>query len=236
MSIFPAKETENKSSERLIPARSTEVSEQVVDSIFDNLAKNKVLPAEELQKQKEILLRDGLKITVDSLQIDEDTPEYLKTMLRKVDDINRTKTQNEMLEEVKTEFLNMLPKVLFAFLPVFAFTLWLVYSKKRFYYYDHGIFTLHYFSMALLSIMFLTILNDIGSYFSDYGVVNFLLGIVSTITIFYLIIYLFIAMHRVYKEKKRWGIIKWFFILMTNLFIMGTIAICLIIYSFINIK
>lgn len=38
-----------------------------------------------------------------------------------------------------------LPKALFIYLPLFAFFLWIFHSKKKWWYFDHGIFTLHYF-------------------------------------------------------------------------------------------
>ena len=47
---------------------------------------------------------------------------------------------------------NTLPKVLFLYMPIFAFWLWLFHGKKRWYFFDHGIFTLHYFSFLLISV------------------------------------------------------------------------------------
>ncbi|GHT72330.1 hypothetical protein AGMMS50262_00680 [Bacteroidia bacterium] len=53
------------------------------------------------------------------------------------------------------EFFEMLkhhfPKVIFLYMPVFAFWLWVFHNKKKWFYFDHGIYTLHYFSFILLS-------------------------------------------------------------------------------------
>lgn len=51
---------------------------------------------------------------------------------------------------LQTSFHN-LPKALFIYLPIFAFFLWIFHNKKKWWYFDHGIFTLHYFSFLLLT-------------------------------------------------------------------------------------
>ena len=56
------------------------------------------------------------------------------------------KTQKEVREKFAESFYKNIPKALFIYMPLFAFVLWLFQDKKRWYYFDHGIFTLHYFS------------------------------------------------------------------------------------------
>lgn len=56
-------------------------------------------------------------------------------------------------------FLHNLSKVLFIYMPIFAFWLWLFHSKKKRYYFDSGIFTLNFFSVLLLSITICQILS-----------------------------------------------------------------------------
>lgn len=62
----------------------------------------------------------------------------------------------------ETSFQN-LPKALFIYLPVFAFFLWVFHSKKKWWYFDHGVFTLHYFSFLLLNILIFSLLNTINN-------------------------------------------------------------------------
>lgn len=47
---------------------------------------------------------------------------------------------------------NNIPKTIFLFLPLSAFILFLFYMRRRSYYFDHAIFTLHYFSFLLVTI------------------------------------------------------------------------------------
>ena len=56
--------------------------------------------------------------------------------------------KEKLLERTEHDF----PKAVFLYMPVFAFWLWLFHNKKKWYYFDHGIFTLHFFSFLLLSI------------------------------------------------------------------------------------
>ncbi len=56
----------------------------------------------------------------------------------------------EISERFDESFSHNFPKALFVYMPLFAFVLWLFHGKKRYYYFDHGIFTLHYFSFILL--------------------------------------------------------------------------------------
>jgi len=67
----------------------------------------------------------------------------------------------ERAEKAIEFFLNNLSKVLFIYMPIFAFWLWLFHSKKKRYYFDSGIFTLHFFSVLLLSITICQILSCI---------------------------------------------------------------------------
>ncbi|WP_313029343.1 hypothetical protein [Soonwooa sp.] len=53
---------------------------------------------------------------------------------------------------LQTSFHN-LPKALFIYLPIFAFFLWIFHNKKKWWYFDHDIFTLHYFSFLLRTIL-----------------------------------------------------------------------------------
>lgn len=56
-------------------------------------------------------------------------------------------------------FQHNLSKVLFIYMPIFAFWLWVFHNKKKRYYFDSGIFTLHFFSVLLLSIAICQILS-----------------------------------------------------------------------------
>lgn len=56
----------------------------------------------------------------------------------------------ELGEKFRKAFSSNIPKTLFLYMPVFALVLYLFSNKKKFWYFDQGIFTLHYFSFVLL--------------------------------------------------------------------------------------
>src|SRR5690606_10095718 len=96
--------------------------------------------------------------------------------------------------------MQSVPKGLFLYLPVFAFVLWIFHSKRRWYFYDHGIFTLHYFSFLLLtfSVVLLTGQLLMAIHKSLSAIVLFLWMALWL----YWIFYFFRAHRRVYKESK----------------------------------
>lgn len=104
---------------------------------------------------------------------------------------------NELMADFVNQTVNLLPKVLFFYLPVFAFLLWLIHDKKRWYFFDHGIFTLHYFSFLLLTFLLSQIPIFILEYWSeDIAPFGFL------VLALWWIFYFFRSHSRMYGEKK----------------------------------
>ena len=133
---------------------------------------------------------------------------------------------------LQTSFHN-LPKALFIYLPIFAFFLWIFHSKKKWWYFDHGIFTLHYFSFLLLTILIgslvfrLTISSEISGVFNK--IISFLLVLLTL----YSAIYFFIAHHRVYKSHSIISVLIGWFIFLLNVFAFSFLVIAVGIFSFI---
>lgn len=111
----------------------------------------------------------------------------------------RLEKEPTFFKELISVFVASLPKVLFIYMPVFAFVLWLFHSKKKWYYFDHGIFTLHYFSFILLTIC---ILRLIDVFFGKYEIGGILSGTFGFICFFWWIFYFFRSHSRMYQEKK----------------------------------
>src|SRR5690606_18832072 len=86
-----------------------------------------------------------------------------------------------------------IPKFLFFYMPVFAFLMWLFHNKRRWYYFDHGIFTLHYFSFLLLfffvTISILEPLSKIPIVQNEFFYILF--SIIHIILYLWLLIYFF---------------------------------------------
>lgn len=97
---------------------------------------------------------------------------------------------------LETSFHN-LPKALFIYLPIFAFFLWIFHKKKKWWYFDHGVFTLHYFAFLLLNILFFALLFKASKVIGISWISTILYFVMAAIAI-YSVLYFFIAHHRVY--------------------------------------
>ncbi|RXM66451.1 DUF3667 domain-containing protein [Chryseobacterium sp. CH1] len=132
---------------------------------------------------------------------------------------------------VQTSFHN-LPKALFIYLPVFAFFLWIFHKKKKWWYFDHGIFTLHYFSFLLVSILILGILLKLTNVLADYAFFNPIIVFAMIIILVYALIYFFIAHRRVYKSHGMVSIIIGGIIFFLNLIAFTFLVTGLAVVSF----
>ncbi|MBL7871228.1 MAG: DUF3667 domain-containing protein [Cyclobacteriaceae bacterium] len=96
-------------------------------------------------------------------------------------------------EDFGQAFLENFSKVLFYLLPIFALLLKLLYVRKDFYYSEHLVFSIYYYNFFYLaSTLFLLV---------DY--IPFVGGWVDAILVVWIIIYLPIAMKRMYLQS--WG-------------------------------
>ena len=130
--------------------------------------------------------------------------------------------------------LHNLPKALFIYLPIFAFFLWLFHNKKKWWYFEHGVLTLHYFSFLLLTILFLSLLSKI-IYATEIKALNVLSIILMIATIIYSFLYFFKAHRRVYHNSFFANLVIGFLILMLNYFAFLLLIISLAAVSFVMI-
>jgi hypothetical protein len=144
-------------------------------------------------------------------------------------------TNQEIIEKFKESFIHNLPKLLFLYMPLFAFLLWLFHGKKRWYYFDHGIFTLHYFSFLLLSILILFLFDNLFSLFDKSGFVHFASGLINFLGYSWLVYYFFPAHHRFYGETRLVSFIKTMLIFLFNFILLLIILLFFAFYIFINI-
>jgi hypothetical protein len=144
-------------------------------------------------------------------------------------------TTEQIIEKGKESFIHNFPKVLLMYMPIFAFFLWLFHSKKRWYYFDHGIFTLHYYSFLLLINLILFIVNKTASLIGNYGLLSFTTGLIDTAGIIWMIYYFFPAHHRFYGETRLVSFVKSISLFFINSFIIIIILTLFAIYTFINL-
>jgi hypothetical protein len=120
-------------------------------------------------------------------------------------------------ETVGESLLHNLPKAIFLYMPLFAFWLWVFHNKKKWLYFDHGIYTLHYFSFLLLTILFCVVVNWMLSLF------HWEIPDLITIAMFcYFIFYFFRSHSRFYQQTKKVSRLT-----CSALFIINTIGIIL---------
>ncbi|MDI5889399.1 DUF3667 domain-containing protein [Flavobacterium yafengii] len=156
-------------------------------------------------------------------------------MNKKIQIVKENNTQSEIIEKFISAFIHNLPKVLFVFMPIFAFFLWLFHNKKRWYYFDHGIFTLHYFSFLLLIFLLLFLINKGLTPFSESSLVSFLQTVINFIGIGWMLYYFYPAHHRFYGETRFISFIKSSLLFFINFILIIIIVSIFAIYTFINL-
>jgi len=125
-------------------------------------------------------------------------------------------------DKLEERIMHDFPKAIFLYMPVFAFWLWLLHSKKKWYYFDHGIYTLHYFSFILLSVLLFILLHWSYSFF-DLGRIKLIkiTSVFFSIGYFFYFIYYFFHSHRLtYRETKAISRLKCILLFFINTFCM----------------
>lgn len=133
------------------------------------------------------------------------------------------KTPAEASEQFTSSFTKAIPKTLFIYLPFFAFLLWLIHGKKRWFFFDHAIFTLHYFSFLLLVNSLLTILWKIFNPL-DIELIDIPLFVTLLATLIWQVYYFYRGHRKMYHES-------WFinFIKSTALFAVNLLLIFFVV-------
>jgi hypothetical protein len=139
--------------------------------------------------------------------------------------------KEKFMEYIKRNF----PKTLFFYMPLFAFMLWLFHNKKKWYYFDHGIFTLHYFSFLLLITLITTLIETLLSFLGDNKVLNLIESIVTVVGTLWMLYYFFPAHHRFYGETRMVSFIKSIFLFVINSVLFAIVLTLFVIYTFANL-
>ncbi|MFP3599018.1 DUF3667 domain-containing protein [Chryseobacterium sp. SIMBA_029] len=133
-------------------------------------------------------------------------------------------TKKEIFQKLYEISFHNLPKALFIYLPIFALFLWIFHNKKKWWYFDHGVFTLHYFSFLLFVITIISILIHTQKLINHIKVFDVLIDISYYVLALYSIGYFFIAHHRVYHSH---GFVS--FIIGCLLFFINFFAFCFLV-------
>ena len=154
---------------------------------------------------------------------------------KKVLTVIHNNTTEEIIEKAKESAGHNFPKVLLIYMPIFAFFLWLFHNKKKWYYFDHGIFTLHYFSFLLLIILLLFLSNKLLSIFENYSFISFLQSLIMFIAYCWMFYYFFPEHHRFYGETRWISFIKSVCLFFINMFFISIILILFFAYTLITL-
>lgn len=138
--------------------------------------------------------------------------------------------EDHFTSKLMEAFIHNIPKALFLYMPIFAFWLWIFHGKKRWYYFDHGIFTLHYFSFMLLTLLIMMCLNTVvdwmGSETLSEGMA--LLWIILCGWWFF---YFFRSHSRFYGESKAISRLKSLALYFINMWLITFFTMGLLIYT-----
>jgi hypothetical protein len=149
--------------------------------------------------------------------------------------VKEENTNEQIIEKFSESFTHNLPKLLFMYMPVFAFVLWLFHDKKKWYYYDSGIFTLHYFSFLLLLVLTLFLIDKIFPLFGNNPVTEWVHFSLKTLGIFWMTYYFFPAHRRFYGEKIMFSLFKSSVIFIINLVVITFLLVLFALYTYNNI-
>lgn len=104
------------------------------------------------------------------------------------------------------------PKILFVSLPIFALILNILYFRhKRYYYVDHGIFTIHVYCATFILLLLAMLLQQIVDV-TAIGWLRVILNILIFVDCIYLMIYLYKAMRGFYQQRRAKTFLKYFIV------------------------
>lgn len=113
--------------------------------------------------------------------------------------------------------LAQMPTVIFLLLPLYAFLLWIFFRKQRRYYVEHFVFAMHLHSFAFLAMVPMQFLEV--SFFPKW--IRAIGDMLSPIILLAIFVYIFVAMKRVYRQRKLLIGAKFFFLSISYFVILG---------------
>jgi hypothetical protein len=134
--------------------------------------------------------------------------------------------QNKMHLEVNVQ--HDIPKIMFLLLPLFALYVGWFYSRKKYYYVNHAIFSVHFHSFVFLFFLLLLLLSALvqGHW------TGLIIAMISPIPIF---IYLVVALHGMYQQSWRLSLLKGLAIAVLYVITMSLTSTLLLVSSLLRI-
>lgn len=225
IALFPGHETEINTSGQNHKTNKKEIPKNIFTGNLNDLE-----PGEDF---------DSFTKEVDSIQKHAPKEKKLDSfsyyLIKKMQYVKDHNTKKEIIDKFTESFIHNIPKVLFIVMPFFAFFLWIFHNKKKWYYFDHGIFTLHYFSFLLLIFLILFIIRKIVGLFGENNPLLFISDITDFVGFIWMFYYFYPAHHRFYGETRLISFIKSAFLFFINLFFILLLLIIYAFYTFVNL-
>jgi hypothetical protein len=155
--------------------------------------------------------------------------------LKKAIKVKNNNSNEEIIDKGIASAKSNFPKVLLIYMPVFAFFLWIFHGKKRWFYFDHGIFTLHYFSFLLLIFFIVYAITTVIDLLVDNSFTEFLEKGIELLGYGWMFYYFFPAHHRFYGETRWISFFKSITLFWINMFFIVIILAGFFLYTLINI-
>ena len=171
---------------------------------------------------------DSVQKTIPISQRDGKILSWLKH--KTIEVMEKATKEENYKEKFKETLFHNIPKALFLYLPFFAFGLWIFHDKKRWYYFDHGIFTLHYFSFLLFTFSIATIIAGVTDHF-DNPVINTIDGFIRFGLMCWWFFYFFRSHRRFYEESRMVSRTKSFLLFIINMFFIFVFMMLLMAIS-----
>ncbi|QSW88152.1 DUF3667 domain-containing protein [Flavobacterium endoglycinae] len=223
ISFFPSKVNKQ------IDDNEDKLNENIVNPVKENAEKEDDKKYFKLRPMKEI----------DSIQKygkeNEKFSDFEYWVYEKASHVTEHNTKKQIIEKFVESFFHNIPKILFIIMPFFAFTLWIFHNKKKWYYFDHGIFTLHYFSFLLLIFLIMFIVDRICGIFGSENPLKFISGITTFAGTIWMCYYFYPAHHRFYGESRLVSFVKSVTLFIINSLFILFLLIFYVLYTFINL-
>ena len=134
---------------------------------------------------------------------------------------------NEIKKELVNRFVHTLPQMLFVLLPLFALVLKLLFiRRKKFYYVDHIIFTIHLYIFIFLVLLLRIGINKLADLLKWEW-----LSYLTLVLLLLVFFYFYKALRRFYMQRRAKTIFKYFILLLLFTFITLLLFIAVLFFS-----
>ena len=175
---------------------------------------------------KKNIFNDKVTFVGNSPQKGEEKSWIDKNINDKIAKLNKDFTLRQIYKMMFKKAIANLPKWIFFFMPFFAFGLWLTHDKKRWWFFDHGIFTFHFFSTFLLLLSLSTIISTIVG-LTPYECNGwFELGVFIILQIIF-----YKSYRKFYHESRIKTFLKLFFFYLFNFIILMVVMLLALIHT-----